>query len=213
MIGKLKYILKNYLPSAGILIFAALYIYSASLYPGGSQADRNAKGFDWVNNYWCTMFAVKGMNGEPNPARPFSITGMIVLWISLLRFFFMFSEIFFAGLFWKRIIRISGTLSVIFASLLITRFHDFMTTTASIFGLLTLAGIVTGIAGSSLKFYKITGIVCIILIGINNYIYYSRQFIYALPLIQKFTFVIVLLWIIGLNHVIVLRKRTITDTE
>ena len=201
--------LKDYLPTIGILIFVALYIFSTTLYPGGSQADLNTKGFDWVNNYWCNLFNLKALNGQPNPARPFSIIGMIILWMSLLLFFFMFSEILSTSQLWKRVIQLSGTLSIIFASLLFTGLHDFVTTASSIFGLFTLTGIILGVAKSNLNLYKITGVICVILLGINNYIYYSRQFINALPLIQKLTFVIVFLWVIGLNHKMSQRRKLI----
>ncbi|MGB5430515.1 MAG: hypothetical protein WBM94_12640, partial [Eudoraea sp.] len=60
------------LPTVGILIFIGLYIYAASLYPGGSQLDSNSLGFDWMNNYWCNLMNENGMNGLENPARPFA---------------------------------------------------------------------------------------------------------------------------------------------
>jgi hypothetical protein len=46
---------------------------------------------------------------------------------------------------------------------------------------------------------KIGGVVCVLLLIINNYIYFSRNFVEVLPLLQKITFAIVLIWIIGLN--------------
>jgi len=201
-------VLKDYLPAIGILIFAGLYIYSAYLYPGGSHADLNSKGFDWINNYWCNLFNTKALNGQPNPARPFAIAGMIILWASILLFFFMFAEILSPGLTWKRLIQISGTISILCASLLFTPLHDFVTTSSSIFGAVTLTGITLGVAKSNLNLYKITGLFCIILLGVNNYIYYSRNFSHSLPLIQKLTFVVVLSWITGLNHKIIQIKKS-----
>jgi hypothetical protein len=203
--------LKDYLPTIGILIFIGLYIYSTTLYPGGSQADLNSKDFDWLNNYWCTMFDMKALNGQPNPARPFSIIGMIILWTSLLIFFFKFSLILSSNQFWKRAIQLSATISILLASLLFTPLHDFVTTASSFFGLFTLIGILLGVAKSNLNIYKLTGLFCILLLGINNYIYYTRQFIHSLPLIQKFTFVFVLLWIIGLNHKMAQIKKIIIN--
>lgn len=177
---RLKNILIDYLPTIGILIFVGLYIYSTTLYPGGSQVDSNSIGFDWINNYWCTMFHLKAINGQPNPARPFSIAGMIVLWVSLLMFFYMFSETLSTNQIWERLFKISGTISLIFASLLFTKLHDFVTSFSSIIGLITLIGIILGVAKSNLNLYKITGIACMIILLINNYIYYTRQFIYSL---------------------------------
>ena len=47
---KLNPTLLAYLPIIGILLFWVLFIYAATLYPGGSQADSNSVGYDWVNN-------------------------------------------------------------------------------------------------------------------------------------------------------------------
>lgn len=63
----------NTIPFLGIILFSILYYYSSTLYPGGSQADINTIGFDWVNNYWCNLMNEKGMNGELNQARSFAI--------------------------------------------------------------------------------------------------------------------------------------------
>jgi len=128
--------------------------------------------------------------------------------LSLLVFFYMFSETLSTNQIWKKVIQISGTISLIFASLLFTKLHDFVTTLSSIIGLFALIGIILGVAKSNLILYKITGIASMILLLINNYIYYTRQFIYSLPLIQKFTFLIILLWIVGLNYKMIQIKKT-----
>lgn len=73
------------------------------------------------------------------------------------------------------------------------------------FGLIAVIGIIKEIYNSRLVHYKIAGIIGIILLGINNIIYYSAEFIEWLPLIQKITFLIVLIWILGVNNEI--RKK------
>jgi len=60
----------------------------------GSQADSNSIGYDWIHNYWCDLLSEKATNGQPNPARPFSITRMAVLCLSLAVFFAKFAEAF-----------------------------------------------------------------------------------------------------------------------
>ncbi len=88
---------------------------------------------------------------------------------------------------------------MISAILIFTEFHDLMTTISSIFGVFVVIGIIRTIYNSELKTFKVSGIICIILLGINNLIYYSGNYIEYLPFIQKITFVLVLTWIIGLN--------------
>lgn len=198
--------IKYYFPTIGILIFIGFYIFSTFLYPGGSRVNPSSIGYDWVNNYWCTMFDKNAINGQPNPARPFAILSMIILWISLLLFFFMFSKSFSTNKTMRNVINISSTISILFASLLFTNLHDIVTTISSIFGIITLIGLIIGVIKTNLTNYKIVGIFCITLLGINNYIYYSGHSIDLLPIIQKLTFIIVLSWIIGLNREIAKRK-------
>jgi len=140
-----------------------------------------------------------GMNGIENPARPYAIFAMIVLCSSLALFFFQFVKCFVENRFWKLVIQILGTLSMISAVLIFTKFHDLMTTISSVFGTLVVIGIIRAIYKSELQIFKLSGGICIILLAINNLIYYSEYYIEYLPLIQKITFVLVLAWIIGLN--------------
>ncbi len=185
--------------TGGIITFLILYYYSSNLYPGGSQENLDSIGFDWINNYWCNLMSKNGMNGAINAARPFAIVAMIVLCSSVSIFFYQFAEIISQKILWKKSIKISGILSMIFATLMFTAYHDAVTILSSLFGLIAVMGIIKGIYGSNLFYFKLTGGICLILLAINNIIYYSTKFIEWLPLIQKITLLIVLIWILGLN--------------
>lgn len=195
--GKKKIIL--FLPSLGILVFVGLYVYAASLYPGGSQADEYSIGFDWINNYWCNLLNEKGINGETNKGRLPAIIANVILCSSLIVFFVQFSNSFVQHQLWKKIIPLSGSISMIFSMLVFTSYHDLMTILSSIFGIFAVVGIIREIYLSELTLYKITGLFCVLLLLFNNYIYYSEHLIVALPLLQKITFAIILSWIVGLN--------------
>ncbi len=190
----------NLLPILGVFIFAALYFYSSTLYPGGSQANLKSVGFDWVHNYWCDLMDENGRNKNPNPASPFAITAMMILCFSLLVFFIRFANTFASGKFWKNLIRITGTISMIFAMLIFTKYHSIMIALASLFGLFALIGIIKEVYSSNYTFLKMGGLLCIFLLVLNNYIYYSRHYVEILPLLQKITFAIVLLWIMSINY-------------
>lgn len=205
-----KYQISNYIPIIGIATFVGLYIFSSTLYPGGSQANPNADGYDWINNYWCNLMNVKGMNGLPNPARPYAILAMTILCLSLMFFFIQFAQTYSKNRIWNRIIKASGILSMSFAILIFTKHHDLMTTISSIFGLFLVIGMIKEIYNSELTIYKISGVICILILGLNNYVYYTQQFIEALPLLQKITFTIVLFWIIGLNYEMNKKKQLAT---
>ena len=188
------------LPTFGILIFIGLFVYSASLYPGGSQADPNSVGFDWSNNFWCNLMREKGLNGQENPARPVAIPAMIVLGTSMTLFFFLFANHFVRNRAWKITIKISGALAMLGAAFMFTIYHDIMTTILSVFGTLVLIGMIRALHKRNLTFFKISGMVCIVLIAINNLMYYSEDLVIHLPVVQKINFVLIFAWTIGLNY-------------
>jgi hypothetical protein len=195
------------IPLLGIATFIGLYIFSSTLYPGGSQADLNSIGFDWIHNYLCNLMNEKGMNGKPNPGRPYAILAVMVLSISLMVFFIQFANTFSTSTFWKRLIIVSGVISMTTASLIFTQYHDQMTIVSSIFGLVVVIGILMEVYKSDWMMYKTSGAVCILLLGVNNYIYYTGQYIENLPSLQKITFIVVLIWIIGLQNELIKKKK------
>ncbi len=199
----------NRIPIGGIFSFVILYYYSSKLYPGGSQINLESVGYDWINNYWCNLMSKNGINGQINSGRPFAIFAMIVLCFSVSIFFYQFAETLTQSERWKKMIKTTGILSMIFATLMFTDYHDLMIILSSLFGLIAVIGIIKEIYSSKLINYKITGVICMILLGINNIIYYSTKLIEWLPLIQKITFLTVLIWILGMNNEI--RKKLKTN--
>jgi hypothetical protein len=195
------------IPLIGIIIFVVLYIYASMLYPGGSQADLHSVGYDWLHNYWCNLMNDQAMNGQPNPAKPFAVVAMVILCLSLLVFFIQFATFFVQSIIWKSLIIWCGSLSMFLAIFMFTSYHDVMTTLSSVFGLFVVVGIIREVYISGFMKFKFTGFICLLLLGLNNYIYYTQHFIEWLPLLQKITFGVVLIWIIGLSSLIIKMKR------
>lgn len=189
----------TFLPTLGIFVFIGISFYAASLYPGGSQADSTSVGFDWTNNFWCNLTSEFALNGEINPARPVAIFAMIVLCSSMTLFFFYFADYYVKSRIWKKAIKILGPISMLAAVLIFTRYHDVMTTILSVFGGVVIIGSIRALYKRNLNFLATSGIVCIILVGMNNLFYYVESLITYLPVIQKITFVLVLAWIIAQN--------------
>ncbi len=194
-----------YLPTIGILLFLLLFVYSSTLYPGGSQADLSSKGFDWYHNYWCNLLRVEGMNGKPNPARPFAIFAMLILCISFAVFFYQFSISMPMSPFWKYAIQISGMLSMVFAMLLFTSFHDQSIIISSIFGLVAIIGMVVVLWQNQSNTFLWSFGFCLFLFAINNYIYYSNHYVEVLPFVQKISLAATLVWISCMNIFLVLK--------
>ena len=187
------------LPTIGILIFVGLYVYATTLYPGGSQADINSSGFDWGNNYWCNLMSEQAINGLENPASPVALAGMVILCSSMTIFFFLFANYFVKSKIWKMTIKIAGTSAMLSAVFIFTQFHDIMTTILSICGVVGIIGIIRALHKNNLTFFKLSGIICMALVGVNNLFYYHEDLITYLPVVQKVGFILILAWTVGLN--------------
>ncbi len=184
------------IPIFGTVIFLLLYIIATLLYPGGSQVDKNSIGFSWINNYWCNLLNENGINGQFNPAKPVALTGMFILCLTLTFFWFIFPKQINVDKFLKLIIQISGALAMTVAFFLFTSInHDIIINLASTFGAIATAGALIGLYKNNWRRLFFFGLFNILLVVLNNYVYYNKDLIVYLPLVQKITFATFLLWI------------------
>lgn len=201
-------VLLRLLPTYGILIFVGLYIYATTLYPGGSQADLTSTGFDWQNNYWCNLMSENALNGDENPASPVALAGMAILCSSMTIFFFLFANYFEKDRIWKMTIKIAGATAMLSAVFIFTEYHDIMTTILSICGVVGIIGIIRALHKNKLTFFKISGVICMALVGLNNLFYYNEDLIQYLPVVQKLGFILILAWTVALNFKMKNKKRS-----
>lgn len=185
---------------SGICIFVLLYYISASLYPGGSWAQKNAAGFSWLNNYFCDMLDEKAKNGQYNSARPVAVISWLVLCLSLSVFWYLIPALLSISANGKRIIQVCGITAMFIASFLFTSLHDIVTHLSGLFGFIALGVTFSGLYKSGLGGFFYTGLFCMVLMGLNYYIMLGNVFSNSLPVIQKITFLLVLLWIFLLNR-------------
>ena len=195
------------LPIAGTGLYLFFYWIATIKYPGGSQADRTSKGFSWAHNYWCNLLNESGINGLPNPGRSYALTGMLLLCISLTWFWYRFAA--FAPL--KKSHRFSMQASAVssmtIAFFIYTDRHDYIINIACLFALGALTGTFLGLY--KMKWWALftLGIFNLILVAVNNYLYYGGGLLY-LPVVQKITFGFFLLWIC----LICIKQYRITET-
>ena len=183
-------------PIFGTVLFVVLYIIAAVLYPGGSQVDKNSVGFSWLNNYWCNLLNENAINGQHNPAKPVALAGMFVLCLTLTFFWFLFPRQINVSRNLKLVIQISGTLAMTIAFFLFTNInHDLVTNLASTFGLIATVGTFVGLYKKKWFGLFTFGLLNILLVVANNYVYYTKGLIIYLPLIQKISFAAFLIWI------------------
>lgn len=178
----------------GIGLFVLLYIVAAFLYPGGSDANKKATGFSWLHNYWCELMASHAQNGEINTARPVAITAMLVLVISLITFWYRIPFLFNGNKTGSLFIRYCGISSMLIVPFMFAGRHDMVMNVAGLLGCMAITILVIKLRANKMYRLFAHGILCIILCSINNYIYYTGNFFYYLPVIQKITFLIFLLW-------------------
>lgn len=173
-----------------------LYIVAALLYPGGSQVDKNAVGFSWMNNYWCNLLNENAINGQHNPAKPVAVTGMFILCLTLTLFWFLFASHININRRLRVVIKTAGTLAMTIAFFLFTSInHDLITNLASIFGLTATVGVFVGLFKAKWLRLFTFGLLNILFVVLNNYVYYTKGLIIYLPVIQKVSFASFLIWV------------------
>lgn len=179
-----------------------LFLIATIYYPGGNQLDIQQQGYSWLHNYWCNLMNVNALNGLANPARPWAIASHTLLCSGFLIIFIGFgnSQVTHPT---RRMIFLSASTLCMGAMLLIfSSWHDIMTTLSSIFGLWVVGEIIYWMILSGKRWLLFYGLCIGVLLGINNYIYYSQNGLYWLPIIQKITFVMVILWVLYLNQML-----------
>ena len=195
-------------PIFGIIIFIFLYIVATLLYPGGSQIDKNSIGFSWSNNYWCNLLNDISINGKPNPAKPVAMTGMFVLCLTLAFFWVLFPRHIDFNRKLKLAIPISGILAMTIAFFLFTNInHDIVINLAAIFGAVATVGTFIGLYKNQWFGLFAFGLLNILLVGLNNYVYYTKGLIIYLPVIQKISFATFLIWVCCINIKLYRRER------
>jgi hypothetical protein len=185
-----------WIPLLGIPSFVLLYVWASFYYPGGSQADAQSTGFSWVNNYWCNLLNTTAINGQANPAQPIAMTAMVVLCISLAVFWYLFPMISLSKTLSVRITQFTGVAAMGTALLLNSSIdHDLITNLASLMGLVAVVGTLIGLRRLEWNALFWFGAMNLLLVLLNNLLYYNAELIRYLPLVQKISFAAFLVWL------------------
>jgi hypothetical protein len=196
------------IPLFGICIFILLYIIAAIVYPGGNYLDPNSKGFSILHNYWCDLLNVKAQNGDPNSSRVFAVTATIVLCTSLIFFWYYLPYSFRISRINRTVIRVSGIVSMVIAMFIFTSYHNEAITYSGFFGGIAFIATFLGLYKSKWNKLFGLGVLCLVMGAITFAIYKTREGIIILPMIQKITLLLCLVWIAIIN---VYMRRKITE--
>jgi hypothetical protein len=181
----------------GILFFIFFFLLAAAHYPGGSNANLHAKGFSWMNNYWCELLGENAKNGEANTGRTYGLIGMVILSISISIFWWNIPTVVYEkNHIIRGFMRYCGILSMVFASLIFTNWHDAIIYIAVISGTIAFSLLFYELFRNKRDILSYFGVICLGFIFANCLIYMSDFGIDFLPQLQKITFGITLLWII-----------------
>lgn len=181
-------------PLFGSLLYGGLYFIATLLYPGGSQFDKQAKGFSWMHNYWCNLLNQYAINGQTNPARPIALAAMVILCATITVFWFIFPLYARFQRTNRLLMQISGITAMATGLFLFTPLHDIVINTAGFFGLIALTGTLAGLRKLRRTGLFWMGLFVLLLIAVNNILYYGQGLMYYLPVVQKCTFLYFLLW-------------------
>lgn len=177
------------------ILFVIFYMVAACLYPGGNQVNHAANGFSIVNNYWCDLLGNNAVNGKTNTAKPYAIAGWFIVCIGMITFWFAIPAFLLLEKMYKKVIQLTGILTMLIAMLLFTHLHDFVINAAGICGVIALMGLFAGLYKNKWLLLFYSGIGCLLLMLVNYYIVITGNGLVALPLIQKITFLLIMAWL------------------
>jgi hypothetical protein len=149
-----------------------------------------------VNNYWCNLLNSTAINGQINSAQPIAMTAMVVLCISLAVFWYLFPMISLSKTLSVRITQLTGVAAMGTALLLNSSVdHDLITNLASLLGLMAAVGTLIGLRRLEWNVLFWFGTMNLLLVLLNNLLYYNAELIRYLPLVQKISFAAFLVWL------------------
>lgn len=186
-------------PTVCVLLFIAFYIIASDLYPGGSYLDKAQPGYSWRHNYLCNLVGRNALNGMVNASRNIAILSVMILGFGIGYFYYVFPKVFEMRKIWRIITRITGVSSMFFAVFLFTDRHDLVLNISGVLGVLAISATMVALARNNSFGLLWLGAFCCLLIITNAYIYYTTVLYDFLPLIQKFTILSLLIWVVSIN--------------
>jgi hypothetical protein len=181
------------------LIAIFLWLVAAMNYPGGSQVDPASSGYDWQHNYLSDLFSATAVNGQDSSARPWAMAGMLLFSLSFGGFFVTFSHnIPKKGA--ARVIKYGGIGAVVAAFLTVTSYHDLMLTIAAVLALISCFYVVVFVLQSKLHLLKALSVLFLLAFYASAYLYFARTQLELLPIMQKLTLLLSLVWMLSLGY-------------
>lgn len=181
-----------------VAISVVLIVIAASVYPGGSLLDKNSQGFDWTKNFISNLFQEKAINGLENRSRVWAIIGMAFHAVGYGLFFIEMSKRILVKQA-STVLKVVGTVNIVFNFLIATPLHDLMIVISSTLSLLGLFYITVFILKSKLHVLKICCILCLLIFYYTLFLYGSGDW-RLLAIMQKVSAVCSMSLILGILY-------------
>ena len=179
----------NRIPLAGVLIALVLFIWAASKYPGG---------YDWANDFISTFFAATTPSGDVNEARYYAVAAMFVLCVSVAILFHVLSTCA-NRLVHHKVLQIGGIGSMVYAFLVVTPMHDLLVSISLVFFLAAMAAAIHLLYVERRWVLFWAGLMCLGILLSAAAMYYGNVLWNLLPLAQKASFVVCLIWLLAMQ--------------
>jgi hypothetical protein len=187
------------LPVVGVALFFLLYFVAASKYSGGNSFDKHEPGFSLTRNFWCHLLNEKCLNGNVNTGRPYALTGMLVLAATMIIFCWQNASLLPLTKTQAWLMLFSGVPAALILVFIFTDQHDRIINISGLLSAPVLYLILFGLYRKGSHCLWIWGIGNIVLVLLNNFLYYTSGFLVYLPIVQKLSFLSFLLWFSGVS--------------
>lgn len=191
---------RKHFVAAGIAVSCVFLCIATLYYPGGTYDDAHTQGYDWLNNYISNLLRPLAVNGMYNAARPWATIGVLFLTASFGLFFVEFSNririksVAFVVKYFGIAATALGFLTVI------PSWHDHMVMMSSILTLIIFFYITVILLKSKLHLLKIASILFLLTFYLAAYMYFTQSYLGFMPLMQKFVFLIKIVWVLSLLY-------------
>ncbi|MCW3054311.1 MAG: hypothetical protein JWN14_3481 [Chthonomonadales bacterium] len=186
----MSYTTLNRLPALGVSLAVVFLILAASRFPGGYQ---------WNHHFISVLFWPITPGGDPNPARPLAVVGVIFFCLGMALLFHLMSSRT-KTTFHKKIIQTGGIGSMVYGSIAVTPLHDLMVTISLGFFLAAVLAILHLLSlQRNLRLLSL-GILCLVVLLTTAVLYYNNPLFAYLPVAQKTTFVLCTAWLFAVQY-------------
>lgn len=195
MTQRLKKILPN-LTIAGIGIYILFFSIAAYKFPGGNVNDVCHEGFSFCYNYWCDLMGSVCQIGVENAARPFAITGHIIICLTLILLFISMPFLFEKENRNSQITRILGTIAMLAMMFVFTDWHEVVIVAFAVLGTAALIPFFVELERSEHRIIRNYAYCCFAFCLMIFIIYQTGFGVYWLGLLQKVALIFCIGWIL-----------------